>query len=102
MVISSKMEGGANVIGEAIVAGTPVLASRISGSVGLLGDDYPAYFRTGDTRALARLMLRCESDSSFLLDLTERCRRLVELFDPEREAHAWVDVVEEITNRRKP
>lgn len=102
MVISSKMEGGANVLGEAIVAGTPVLASRIAGSVGILGEDYPAYFQTGDTRGLARLMLRCESDSSFLTDLSERCRRLVKLFDPARESRAWADLVAEVSNRHRP
>jgi glycosyltransferase involved in cell wall biosynthesis len=102
IVIASKMEGGANVLGEAIVTGTPVLSSRIAGSVGILGEDYPGYFQTGDTRDLARLMLRCESDSSFLTDLSQRCRRLVKLFDPAREARAWADLVEEVSNRRRP
>ena len=37
MVLSSVSEGGANIISEAVAAGVPVLASRIDGSVGLLG-----------------------------------------------------------------
>ena len=41
MVLSSVSEGGANVISEAVAASVPVLASRIDGSVGLLGGDYP-------------------------------------------------------------
>ncbi|MGH2571087.1 MAG: selenoneine biosynthesis selenosugar synthase SenB, partial [bacterium] len=41
LVLPSKMEGGANVVSEAIVLGVPVLSSRISGSVGILGEDYP-------------------------------------------------------------
>jgi putative glycosyltransferase (TIGR04348 family) len=97
MVISSKMEGGANVLGEAIVAGIPVLASRISGSTGILGENYPGYFQTRDTGGLARLMLRCESDSSFLADLAEHCRRLAKLFDPAREERAWADLVKKVT-----
>ena len=58
MVLSSLSEGGANVISEAVAAGVPVLASRIDGSVGLLGRDYPGYFPVGDTAALARLLHR--------------------------------------------
>jgi len=44
MVLSSIMEGGANVVSEAVVAGVPVIASDIPGSVGLLGEDYPGYY----------------------------------------------------------
>ena len=95
-VISSQMEGGANALGEAIVAGLPVLASRIAGSVGILGDDYPGFFEVGDTVELAGLMLRCETDSIFLADLTKRCRDLARLFDPQLERAAWRELVEEL------
>jgi putative glycosyltransferase (TIGR04348 family) len=95
-VISSRMEGGANALGEAIVAGLPVLASRIPGSIGILGDDYPGYFRVGDTRELARLMLRCETEPHFLTDLTTRCHGLAALFDPSREQSAWVGLLDEL------
>ena len=44
MVLSSLSEGGANVISEAVVAGLPILASFIDGTVGLLGPDHPGYF----------------------------------------------------------
>ena len=37
MAITSLSEGGANVISEAVVAGVPILASRMDGNVGLLG-----------------------------------------------------------------
>ena len=100
-VISSRMEGGANALGEAIVAGLPVLASRIPGSIGILGDDYPGYFRVGDTRALARLMLRCETNPHFLAVLTSRCNRLASLFDPSREQASWVDLLDEMFLARK-
>ncbi len=62
MVISSLSEGGANVISEAVVAGVPVLASRMDGNVGLLGGGYPGYFPVGDTPALARLLERLEQE----------------------------------------
>jgi putative glycosyltransferase (TIGR04348 family) len=96
-VISSRMEGGANALGEAIVARLPVLASHIPGSIGILGDDYPGYFRVGDTRELARLMLRCETEPQFLADLTNRCHVLAALFDPSREHAAWVSLLDEIS-----
>ena len=95
-VISSQMEGGANALGEAIVAGLPVLASRIAGSAGILGDDYPGFFEVGDTTELARLMLRCETDSRFLADLTMRCGSLDRMFDPRLEQAAWRELVEEL------
>jgi glycosyltransferase involved in cell wall biosynthesis len=95
-VISSRMEGGANVLGEAIVAGLPVLASRIPGSVGILGSSYPGYFSVGDTRGLARLMRRCETDNAFLANLTSRCARLRPLFDPSAEEAAWMRLLKRV------
>jgi len=41
-----------NVLSEAIVAGVPVLASRIAGNIGILGQRYPGLFRVGDAREL--------------------------------------------------
>ena len=41
---------------------TPVLASRISGNVGMLGDDYDGYFELGDSDGLAALLRRCRGD----------------------------------------
>jgi len=95
-VISSRMEGGANALGEAIVSGLPVLASRIPGSIGVLGDDYPGYFEVGGTQQLASLMLKCERDPGFLAEITSRCRELIPLFDPERERAAWVSLINEL------
>lgn len=97
LVLSSKMEGGANVISEAIVAGTPVLASRISGSVGLLGEDYPGYFPVGDARALAALLTRAEREPAFLAALGEHVRALAPLFAPERERDALAALLAEVT-----
>ncbi|MGB5736815.1 MAG: selenoneine biosynthesis selenosugar synthase SenB [Thiohalocapsa sp.] len=89
MVLSSNMEGGANVISEAVVAGVPVIASDIPGSVGLLGDDYPGYYPVGDTAALRGLLRRSEVESGFLADLTRRCAALSPLFRPEAERERW-------------
>jgi putative glycosyltransferase (TIGR04348 family) len=96
VVLPSKLEGGANVLGEAIVAGVPVLASRIAGSVGILGADYAGYFRVGDTRELARLLARAENDPAFLAQLRRQCRSRASLFKPEREKTAWARLLREV------
>lgn len=96
-VLSSRLEGGANALGEAIIAGIPVLASRIPGSVGILGDDYPGYFEAGATAELARLMNRAETDPSFLGELKRACDQLVELFDPIREEASWLEMLDELS-----
>jgi putative glycosyltransferase (TIGR04348 family) len=93
LVIASKLEGGANVIVEAITAGTPVIASRISGNIGMLGDDYPGYFPFGDAQACAALMHRAETDERFMKRLTAACSKRAKLFAPEREAAAIRAVV---------
>jgi len=89
MVISSVMEGGANVVSEAVVAGLPVLASEIDGNGGLLGEDYGGYYKAKDTDALAALLWRAESEPGFLGTLAARCRARRKLFHPAREAAAW-------------
>lgn len=89
LVQSSRLEGGANTISEAIAAGVPVLSSRIPGSVGILGADYPGYFPVGDTPWLAALLDRAETDAGFYAELKARCRRLRPLVNPARERAAW-------------
>jgi putative glycosyltransferase (TIGR04348 family) len=95
LVLSSRMEGGANVICEAVTAGVPVLASRISGNVGMLGEDYAGYFPPGDEQALAGLIRRAETDPEFLALLGRQCAARAPLFDPAREAASIRALVEE-------
>lgn len=89
MVLSSRSEGGANVISEAVVAGVPILASRMDGNVGLLGPGYPGYFPAGDTEALAGLLRRLETDLHFVARLRRAIARRAPLFKPQREIAAW-------------
>lgn len=85
MVISSLMEGGANVVSEALMAGLPVLASRMPGNVGMLGRDYAGYFPVGNEQALARLMQRAETDAAFYRTLLTQCRQRARLLSPAKE-----------------
>ena len=92
-VLSSRMEGGANALSEAIAAGIPILASRIPGNVGILGEIYPGYFKVGDSRGLADLLWRVETDSTFRAELKNQCRKLASLFTPGREKAAWANLL---------
>lgn len=86
MIISSVMEGGANVICEALAADVPVLASDIPGNIGMLGADYPGYFPVGDERRLAKLLSMAEHDPDFYADLLRHARQRRGLMRPEQEA----------------
>ena len=96
LVLSSKVEGGANAISEAIATSTPIVSSRIAGAVGILGEHYPAYFPVGDTEALAHLLTRVEVDSAFRQSLTGWCRALAPLVDPARERQSWAELIDEL------
>jgi putative glycosyltransferase (TIGR04348 family) len=85
MVITSRMEGGANVIIEAVTSGVAVLASDISGNRGMLGENYAGYFPVGDSKKLAQLIDRAASDARFYRRLQTQCAARAALFSPERE-----------------
>jgi putative glycosyltransferase (TIGR04348 family) len=95
-VLSSRMEGGANVLSEAVVNSVPILASRIPGNVGILGEDYPGYFGVGDTKGLARLLTRAETSPEYLADLATRVCKLAPVFSPAREKQSWADLICEL------
>lgn len=95
LVVSSRMEGGANVICEAGRAGVPVLASRIRGNVGMLGRDYPGYYPLGDERALARLIDRARRDPAFYRALRAGVAARRPLFAPASERRGLLAVARE-------
>ncbi|MBX3666218.1 MAG: TIGR04348 family glycosyltransferase [Burkholderiales bacterium] len=88
MLISSRMEGGANVVSEALTAGVPVIASRIPGNIGLLGGRYRGYYPVGDARALAALLRRVETDADFLAGLRRQCAARRKLISATAEKRA--------------
>lgn len=100
LVVSSRVEGGANAVAEALAHGVPVLASRVAGNVGMLGETYPGYFEAGDTRGLERLLRRAESEPPFLALLRARCRRLRSRVSPARETECWARLVRELAALR--
>tara|TARA_R110000850_G_scaffold164847_15_gene289874 strand:+ start:1340 stop:2305 length:966 start_codon:yes stop_codon:yes gene_type:complete len=100
LCLTSLSEGGARVIGEAIVEKTPVISTRIDGSIGLLGENYPGYFPVGDAKALAELLWQCESDLDFFEQLTLSARSLAPEFSCELERAAFADLIAELFETR--
>jgi putative glycosyltransferase (TIGR04348 family) len=96
MVISSHMEGGANVVTEALAAGVPVIASRIPGNVGMLGADYAGYYPLENERALARLLWRAEADPELYRKLKRQCVARRYLISPTREKLALKRLLAEL------
>lgn len=90
---SSILEGGANSVLEAMTMGVPVLASRIEGNVGLLGDDYPGYFEEGEmAKALEAIMHQ-------RVDLDEWSRLSADrlpLFSWVRESESWLELLRDL------
>jgi len=101
LVITSRMEGSSNVLSEALASGVPVLAARIPGLMGTLGKTYPGFFPVGDSRTLARLLLRAESDAKFYRALKTACRHFSPLVSPRRELGAWRGLLNELRSRSR-
>lgn len=96
MVISSLMEGGAHVVSEAIAIGVPVLASNVSGNIGLLGRAYPAYYAVGDDQALAVLLARAAGEPAWLAQLAKKVTARSKQGEPARERAALARLLADI------
>jgi putative glycosyltransferase (TIGR04348 family) len=98
LVHTSRSEGGALVISEAIRSGTPVLATRMAGNVGLLGPTYSGLVAPDDDAALAAQLLQCRHEQALgraglLQAWQQQCQARASLFEPEAEQaalQAWV------------
>jgi len=102
LVVSSRMEGGANVVCEAAAAAVPVIASRVSGNVGMLGRGYPGYYRLADERSLARQIRRAALEPAYYarLECLTAARR--PLFRPAAEREGLRRLLAELAPRPQP
>ncbi|MBT9463260.1 selenoneine biosynthesis selenosugar synthase SenB [Hydrogenophaga sp.] len=100
LVHTSRMEGGAHVLMEAVLGGTPVLASRIDGNVGMLGADYGGYFAPGDVPALVQALRACRAGmgepAGRLTALHAQCEARAPLFDPRIERTTLLALLHEL------
>ena len=71
---------------QAIVAGVAVIASDIPAHRALLGDDYGAFFRSGDDAQLAALIARANDDRDWLSARQAQLSHRAPLFSPQHEA----------------
>lgn len=94
LLLPSVMEGGANVLIEAVTSGVPVLGSDIAGNRGMLGADYPGWFPVGDAQRLAELIATAARDPRYYALLSARCAERVSLFSPARECAAVCSLLE--------
>ena len=101
LVHPSVVEGGANVVVEAIASHTPVIASRISGNVGMLARDYPGYFEPRDAAGLASLLARAWKERGYLRVLSDACARRRPLFRPAAERRCVRELVENLLHPRR-
>jgi len=97
MVISSRMEGGANAIAEAVCAGVPVIASAIPGNIGMLGSGYPGYFPPEDGNALSRLLTKAMRHQAYYLSLRRGIAARRHLFRPQSELASLTRLLREFT-----
>lgn len=97
LALTSRDEGGANALSEAIAARVPIVATAIPGSIGILGPDYPAYIPPGDPQELAETIERLErDDAGIYAELERRITALLPLVRPDRERQAWQQLLAEL------
>lgn len=101
LVHPSRMEGGAHVIMEAVRSGTAVLASRVDGNVGMLGEDYAGYFAFDDVDQLAALVRRCRDDAAFMAGLHRQCTDRARLFSPELEQATLLQLTSQLIGKQQ-
>ena len=89
LVLTSRLEGGANVLSEALALGVPILASRVAGVEGLLGEGYAGYFPPGDASGLAERLHQAGRDEVYYRRLQIACEKLAPMVAPEWELQSW-------------
>ena len=100
LIHASRIEGGAHVVMEAVCSGTPVMASRIDGNVGMLGVDYAGYFDFGDVNGLVAMIMECRATQGkadgLLARLARQCARRAALFAPQAEQAALRELLNDL------
>jgi putative glycosyltransferase (TIGR04348 family) len=97
LVVSSKMEGGANVISEALIARVLIIASYIPGNIGMMGKDYSGYYPVEDEWQLAQLLKRVEAETAFRKQLKQQCAKRLPLIREKTEKNGLRQLLAELS-----
>jgi glycosyltransferase involved in cell wall biosynthesis len=85
---------------ESVCSGVPVIASRIPGNMGMLGEDYAGLFPVGDAKALADMLIRFRHDAEFAELLKKQCAMRAPLFSAEHERKGLLTIVQSVISSR--
>jgi putative glycosyltransferase (TIGR04348 family) len=100
LIHPSSLEGGAHAILEAVNSGTPVLASKVPGNVGMLGSNYLGYFKHADVKQLRQLVGECQqsygSATGLYNELLKQLSLRQELFKPAHEKKILLQFVKNL------
>ncbi len=97
LLSTSRHEGGANVLSEALALEVPILCTNIPGSLGLLGSGYPGTFEVEDAKGLAAQIVRARDDEAFGSELRAACAERAWLANPKTEREGWRRLLAELT-----
>lgn len=95
-VLTSRVEGAPSTISEAIVNDVPVLATRITSMIGMLGADHPGLFEFGDAERLAELLYKAEKSPAFYRELIAAGRKRKSMYKPSVERKSWQMLIEKL------
>jgi glycosyltransferase involved in cell wall biosynthesis len=93
---TSRSEGSAGAVVEALDLDVPILASNIAGNRGVLGETHPGLFGVGDAGALAAHLRRACDEEGYREELRLAGRARLPLVQPEREVAAWTKLLREV------
>lgn len=97
LACTSLLEGGANVVSEALALGVPVVGTDIEGNTGLLGTDYPGLVPVSDDLAMAALLTKLEAQPGELATLQDHIDARQHLVLPATERDTWDKLVRSLS-----
>ena len=64
----------------------------------MLGAKYPGYYKVGDEKELKKILIKCEREPDFLLELGKHCQNRALLISLSEETRRWGEIIKELSN----
>ncbi|MEQ8562637.1 MAG: glycosyltransferase, partial [Cytophagales bacterium] len=94
-VLSSQTEGCSNTLLEYMMIGLPVIITKNSGSIEVLGEDYPFYFEHQDAEELAKHIFAAFNSHDLLKEIRKRNMDIVRTrYSVDRMIKNYISVIE--------